>query len=77
MAGLEAMAMPAKGQVRAVPKNDMPAQRTFVDEIFGLVTERRKVDQRLPHSAETAEPRKRETCHMSSQISTLMLMPIH
>ena len=36
LAGVEAMAMLAKGQVRAVPGNDMPAQRTFVADLFGL-----------------------------------------
>ena len=36
LAGVEAMAMLAKGQVRAVPRNDMPAQRAFVHQIFGL-----------------------------------------
>ena len=36
LAGVEAMAMLAKGQVRAVPANDMPAQRAFVHQIFGL-----------------------------------------
>ena len=36
LAGVEAMAMLAKGQVRAVPGNDMPAQRAFVRQIFGL-----------------------------------------
>ncbi len=36
LAGVEAMAMLAKGQVRAVPANDMPAQRTFVHQVFGL-----------------------------------------
>ena len=36
LAGVEAMAMLAKGQVRAVPRNDMPAQRTFVHQVFGL-----------------------------------------
>jgi hypothetical protein len=30
------MAMLAKGQVRAVLGNDLPAQRTFVHRIFGL-----------------------------------------
>lgn len=34
LAGAEAMAMLSKGQGRAVPKNDMPAQRAFVDEYF-------------------------------------------
>jgi transposase, IS6 family len=36
LAGVEAMAMLAKGQVCAVPANDMPARRTFVHQIFGL-----------------------------------------
>jgi transposase, IS6 family len=36
LAGVEAMAMLAKGQVRAVPTNDMPAQRAFVYRVFGL-----------------------------------------
>jgi transposase, IS6 family len=36
LAGVEVMAMLAKGQVRAVPVNDMPAQRAFVHRIFGL-----------------------------------------
>jgi hypothetical protein len=36
LAGIEAMAMLAKGQVRAVPANDLPAQRAFVHQIFGL-----------------------------------------
>ena len=36
LAGIEAMAMLAKGQVRAVPRDDMPAQRAFVQQIFGL-----------------------------------------
>jgi len=36
LAGVEAMAMLTKGQVRAVPANDMPAQRTFVASLFGL-----------------------------------------
>ena len=36
LAGVKAMAMLAKGQVRAVPGNDMPAQRTFVADLFGL-----------------------------------------
>ncbi|MFL5337207.1 MAG: DDE-type integrase/transposase/recombinase [Geminicoccaceae bacterium] len=36
LAGVEAMAMLAKGQVRAVPGNDMSAQRAFVHQIFGL-----------------------------------------
>jgi transposase-like protein len=36
LAGVEAMAMLAKGQVRAVPANDLPAQRAFVHQIFGL-----------------------------------------
>jgi transposase, IS6 family len=36
LAGVEAMAMLAKGQVRAPPATDMPAQRTFVHQVFGL-----------------------------------------
>ena len=36
LAGVEAMAMLAKGQVRAVPRSDMPAQRDFVHQLFGL-----------------------------------------
>ena len=36
LAGVEALAMLAKGQVCAVPANDMPAQRTFVASLFGL-----------------------------------------
>ena len=36
LAGVEAMAMLTKGQVRAVPANDMAAQRTFVASLFGL-----------------------------------------
>ena len=36
LAGVEAMAMLAKGQVRAVPVNDISAQRAFVHRAFGL-----------------------------------------
>jgi hypothetical protein len=36
LAGVEAMAMLAKGQVRTMPANDMPAQRAFVHRVFGL-----------------------------------------
>jgi hypothetical protein len=36
LAGVEAMAMLAKGQVRAVPVNDISAQRAFVHRVFGL-----------------------------------------
>jgi transposase, IS6 family len=36
VAGVEAMAMLAKGRVRAVPSDDMPAQRAFVHQLFGL-----------------------------------------
>ena len=36
LAGVEAMVMLAKGQVRAVPGNDVPAQRRFVHQLFGL-----------------------------------------
>jgi hypothetical protein len=30
------MAMLSKGQVRAAPRDDLPAQRTFVHQLFGL-----------------------------------------
>jgi hypothetical protein len=30
------MATLAKGQVRAVPRDDMPAQRAFVHQVFGV-----------------------------------------
>ena len=36
LAGVEALAMLAKGQVRAVPGHDMPAQRAFVHQVFGV-----------------------------------------
>jgi hypothetical protein len=36
LAGVEAIAMLGKGQVRGVPANDMPAQRAFVGEVFGV-----------------------------------------
>ena len=36
LAGVEAMAMLTKGQVRVVPADDMPAQRAFVHQVFGL-----------------------------------------
>src|SRR3954469_8328060 len=36
LAGIEAMAMLVKGQVRAVPRGDIPAQRSFVQQIFGI-----------------------------------------
>jgi transposase, IS6 family len=36
LAGVEAMAMLAKGQVRAMPANDISAQRAFIHQIFGL-----------------------------------------
>jgi transposase, IS6 family len=36
LAGVEAMAMLTKGQVCAVPANDMPAQRAFVHRVFGV-----------------------------------------
>ena len=36
LAGIEAMAMLAKCQVRVVPANDVPAQRSFVNRVFGL-----------------------------------------
>jgi transposase-like protein len=36
LAGVEALAMLAKGQVRAAPANDPPAQRAFVHRVFGV-----------------------------------------
>ncbi len=36
LAGVEAMAMLAKRQVRAVPTNNMPAQRVFIHRLFGV-----------------------------------------
>jgi transposase, IS6 family len=36
LAGVEALAMLTKGQVRAAPANDILAQRTFVHQLFGL-----------------------------------------
>jgi transposase, IS6 family len=36
LAGVEAMAMLAKGQLRAVPRDDMPAQQAFVHQVFGM-----------------------------------------
>ena len=36
LAGVEAMAMLAKGQVRAVPANDVLAERAFLHQVFGL-----------------------------------------
>ena len=36
LAGVEAMAMLTKRQVRAVPANDISVQRAFVHQVFGL-----------------------------------------
>jgi transposase, IS6 family len=36
LAGVEALAMLTKGQVRAAPGHDISAQRAFVHQIFGL-----------------------------------------
>jgi transposase-like protein len=36
LAGVEAMAMLAKGQVRAAPADDISAQWIFVHQVFGL-----------------------------------------
>jgi hypothetical protein len=36
LAGVEVLAMLAKGQVRAAPANEVPAQRAFVHQLFGL-----------------------------------------
>jgi membrane fusion protein len=51
----------AKGQVRAVPKGDMPAQQVFVQQIFGLRSERagsRRATRPLPpiHRSEARPP---------------------
>ena len=35
IAGYEIMAMVGKGQVSAIPANNMPAQRAFVAALFG------------------------------------------
>jgi hypothetical protein len=37
LAGVEAMAMLAKGQVHAAPADDVPGQRAFVHQVFGPV----------------------------------------
>jgi hypothetical protein len=36
LARVEAMAMLARGQVRVVPANDVPAQRAFVPWVLGV-----------------------------------------
>jgi DDE domain len=36
LAGVEAMSMLTKGQVRAAPVNDIAAQRAFLHQVFGL-----------------------------------------
>ena len=36
LAGVEALAMLAKGQVRAAPANDLRSQRAFVHQVFGV-----------------------------------------
>jgi transposase, IS6 family len=36
LAGMAALARLAKGRVRAVPGHDMPAQRSFVHQVFGM-----------------------------------------
>ena len=36
LAGVEALAMLSKGQVRAMPANDISAQQIFVHWVFGL-----------------------------------------
>ena len=51
LAGIEAMAMLAKGQVRAVPRGDMPAQRALYSKSSALRPERDEANrQRAPHS---------------------------
>jgi phosphoheptose isomerase len=36
LAGVEAMAMSAEGEVGAAPADDAPARRVFVRQVFGL-----------------------------------------
>ena len=36
LAGVKALAMLTKGQGRAVPGDDLPAQRAFVHRVFGV-----------------------------------------
>ena len=36
LAGIEAVAMLTKGQVRAAPANDISVQRALVHQVFGL-----------------------------------------
>ena len=36
LAGIEAMATLAEGQVRAAPAQNIPAERAFVHQLFGL-----------------------------------------
>ena len=36
LAGVEAMAMLTKGQVRALPADDISAQRTLIHQVFGV-----------------------------------------
>ena len=73
LAGIEAMAMLTKGQVRAVSRGDMPAQRAFVQQILGLIAEQREVGQGSPAvsrcnrstgavRAKHARPRCRSPC---------------
>lgn len=38
IAGYEILAMVRKGQVAAIPANDMPAQATFIVGLFGIAT---------------------------------------
>ena len=47
LAGVEAMAMLAKGQVRAVPANDLPAQRARLSE-FSCMGGRLTISQPWP-----------------------------
>jgi hypothetical protein len=48
------MAMLAKGQVRIVPADDVPAQLAFVHRVFGLAARPRRSDlpTRLPPANE-------------------------
>ena len=54
IAGSEIMAMVRRGQVAAIPANDMPAQATFIRNLFGIVASRRGSPRLLLHF--TTEP---------------------
>ncbi len=57
LAGVEAMAMLAKGQVRAVLGNDLPAQRAFVHRVLGIAASSEKAGPELAHCQLTQQIR--------------------